>query len=454
MDSAAALPALATGDLNADCVVVGAGIVGLATALRLREAGHEVLLIDRQGVAAEASRGNAGALAYSDILPLASPGIIRQAPRWLLDPLGPLAIPPAYLPRIAPWLWRFWRASQPRQVAASTSAQAALMQLAAQAMPRLLHAVNAQEQLHTDGNLQLYESRAEWQASLPGWQVRADHGITFHHLQGAQASAEIAALQPGLSPAFTAATFVPGWQRIDDPHRLCVQIAAAFVQIGGRLRRAQAQALQPEASGVAVLLQDGRRVHAQRVVVAAGAWSHRLARSLGHGIPLETERGYNSTLPAGAFDLRRQLTFGSHGFVVTPVAGGVRVGGAVELGGLQAPPDYRRAQALLDKAQRFLPGLKVAGCVQWMGFRPSLPDSLPVIGPAPGEPRVLYAFGHGHLGLTQSAGTAEVMAALAAGRAPGIDITPFSAARFTRPGLLTLARQQPSLFGARARRGR
>ncbi len=432
MDSTAALPPLATHELNAelntDWVVVGAGIVGLSIALRLREAGHEVLLIDRQGVAAEASRGNAGALAYSDILPLASPGILRQAPRWLLDPLGPLAIPPAYLPRITPWLWRFWRASQARQVVASTRAQAALMELAAQAMPRLLQAVNAQQQLHSDGNLQLYESRAEWQASLPGWQVRAGHGIAFEHLHGAQA---IAALQPGLSPALVAATFVPGWQRVDDPQRLCEQVAAALVHAGGRLRRAHAQALLPSANEVVVLLQDGQRLQARHVVVAAGAWSHQLAQSLGHRIPLETERGYNTTLPAGAFDLRRQLTFGGHGFVVTPIAGGVRVGGAVELGGLQAPPNYRRAQALLHKAQRFLPGLKVAGGTQWMGLRPSLPDSLPVIGPAPGEPRVLYAFGHGHLGLTQSAATAELVAGLAAGRTPGIELSPFSAARFT-----------------------
>ena len=427
MGTTAALPPLTAQETNADCVVVGAGIVGLAIALRLRQAGFEVLLIDRQGVAAEASRGNAGALAYSDILPLASPGIIRQAPRWLLDPLGPLSIRPAYLLRITPWLCRFWRASQPQQVLASTRAQVALMALAAQAMPRLLQAVHAQEQLHTDGNLQLYESRTEWQASLPGWQVRAEHGIAFDHLQGADA---IAALQPGLSPAFTSATFVPGWQRIDDPHRLCNQVADAFVQAGGRLRRAHAQALRPSANGVVVQLQGGQPLLAKRVVVAAGAWSHKLALSLGHRIPLETERGYNTTLPAGAFDLRCQLTFGGHGFVVTPIAGGVRVGGAVELGGLQAPPNYRRAQALLAKAQRFLPGLKAERGTQWMGFRPSLPDSLPVIGPAPGEPRVLYAFGHGHLGLTQSAATAELVADLAAGRQPAVDIAPFSPARF------------------------
>jgi D-amino-acid dehydrogenase len=415
-------------DTHASWVVVGAGIVGASIAFRLRQQGRDVLLLDRDGVAAQASRGNAGACAYSDILPLASPGILRQAPRWLLDPLGPLSIPPAYLPRIAPWLWRFWRASQPTQVVASTHAQVALMTLAAQAMPRLVRDVGAQHQLHSDGNLHLYESEAELTASLPGWQVRRDHGIAFEHLHGAQA---IAPFQEGLAPAIVAATWVPGWQRIDDPQRFCEQVAAAFVNAGGQLRRAKVLALAPTAEAVTLQLEGGRTLHAQHVVVAAGAWSHQLARTLGQRIPLETERGYNTTLPPGAFALRRQLTFGSHGFVVTPIAGGVRVGGAVELAGLQAPPNYRRAQALLDKAKRFLPGLNTAGGTQWMGFRPSLPDSLPVIGAAPGQPRVLYAFGHGHLGLTQSAATAELIAALARGAAPGVDVAPYNAARFT-----------------------
>ena len=408
-------------------MVVGAGIVGLCTALRLRQQGHEVLLVDRRAVAAEASRGNAGALAYSDILPLASPGILRQAPRWLLDPLGPLSIPPRYLPRITPWLWRFWRASQGPQVAASTTAQAGLMRLAAQTMPGLVRDVGGQALLHTDGNLHLYESEAQWRATLPAWCVRAEHGIAFEHLHG---PAAIARWQPGLSPALVAATWVPGWQRIDDPLRLCELVADALVAAGGRLRSAEVLSLQPGADGVALRLQGGQRLTAQRVVVAAGAWSHRLARSLGQRIPLETERGYNTTLPAGAFALQRQLTFGDHGFVVTPIAGGVRVGGAVELGGLTAPPNFRRAQALLDKAQHFLPGLRCEGGTPWMGCRPSLPDSLPVIGPAPGEPRVLYAFGHGHLGLTQSAATAALVAAVAQGRPTALDLAPFSAARF------------------------
>ena len=165
-------------------------------------------------------------------------------------------------------------------------------------------------------------------------------------------------------------------------------------------------------------------------MVAAGAHSAALTRQLGLRLPLETERGYNTTLPAGAFDLRTHVTFSGHGFVVSRVGEGIRVGGGVELGGLKLPPRMARAQALLTRAAAFLPGLKTQGGTQWMGFRPSMPDSLPVISTVPGREAVALAFGHGHLGLTQSAGTAELVADIVDNRPPAIDITPYRASRF------------------------
>ena len=402
--------------------VIGAGVIGLSIALALQARGLPVRVIDREGPAAGASAGNAGAFAFSEILPLASPRIIRQAPKWLLDPLGPLSVPPRYAVRIAPWMWRFWKASWPAQVQASTVAQTALMRRSKDALEPHLEHCGLTHMLRHEGQLQVYEGEAEFRAALPGWDAREAAGIPFVHLKGD----EVAAYQPGLAPSFTHATFTPEWQAISDPRDYVCAMADRFRANGGEITIARAERLV--AGGVET--SDG--VMRGRIVLAAGAHSHHLARTAGVKIPLETERGYNTTLPKGVFDLKRQITFGGHGFVISKVGNGLRFGGAVELGGLDLPPNYARADAMLKKAKRFLPDLDISGGTQWMGFRPSLPDSLPAIGPLPGRPDVLCAFGHGHLGLTQSAGTAAIVADLMTGQDPGIDLTPFSPARFSR----------------------
>ncbi|MBN8891524.1 MAG: amino acid dehydrogenase [Acetobacteraceae bacterium SCN 69-10] len=409
-----------------DVFVVGAGVIGISAALALQARGLSVAVVDREGPAAGASAGNAGAFAFTDILPLASPGILRKAPKWLLDPLGPLSVPTAYALQIAPWMFRFWRACSPRNVAHSTVAQTALMDLSRAELEPFLHATGTAAMLRKDGNLQVYESEAEFQVSLPGWRVRAEHGIDFRHM----GAAEMADLQPGLAPRFGLATFTPGWYSIADPKLYTIALAERFRQQGGALLRDEIWGLETDGNSVTLLGAGGVRRRAGHVVLAAGAFSHRIARTIGDRIPLETERGYNTTLPADAFDLRTQITFGGHGFVITRLSTGIRVGGAVEFGGLSRPPDFRRSEAMLAKARAFLPGLRPEGGVQWMGFRPSLPDSLPAIGRARATSRVIHAFGHGHLGLTQSAGTARLVADLVTGRAPAIEIAPFSPQRF------------------------
>lgn len=403
-------------------IVVGAGVIGLSAALAVQARGLTVCVIDREGPAAGASAGNAGAFAFTDIFPLASPRIIRQAPRWLLDPLGPLSVPPRYAHRIAPWMLRFWRASWPARVRAATTAQTALMDHSKAALEALLDREGLTPMLRRDGQIQAYEGEAAWRASLPSWAVREEHGIAFRHLQGA----EIQEVQPGLAPRFTHATFTPGWYSISDPKDYVLALADRFRTKGGEIVITEARALVPGGIDTAQGVMRGR------VVLAAGAFSHHLARTAGVRVPLETERGYNTTLPPDAFDLRVQITFEGHGFVVSKLTSGLRVGGAVELGGLDLPPNFARADAMLTKAARFLPGLKTTGGTQWMGFRPSLPDSLPAIGPLPGRADVICAFGHGHLGLTQSAGTAELVADLLTGRTPPLDIIPFAPGRFGR----------------------
>lgn len=409
-----------------DVIVIGAGVVGLSAAIAAQGRGLSVVVLDREGPAAGASAGNAGAFAFTDILPLASPGILRKAPRWLADPLGPLSVPPRYALQIAPWMFRFWRACSPARVAQSTAAQTALMDLSKAELEPLLQATGTSDMLRKEGNLQVYESEAELKASLPGWQAREKHGVAFRHLD----AAGMAEIQPGLAPRFTHGTFTPGWYSIADPKLYTLALAEAFRSKGGVIERLEVSGLTPLGDTVGIHSRDGGTRCAPQVVIAAGAFSHLIARSLAEHIPLETERGYNTTLPSDAFDLRTQITFGGHGFVATRLSTGIRVGGAVELGGLKLPPNFARSDAMLKKARLFLPGLKPEGGVQWMGFRPSLPDSLPAIGQARATPRVIHAFGHGHLGLTQSAGTARLVADLLTGREPAIDLAPFSPQRF------------------------
>lgn len=411
---------------SCDIAIVGGGIIGVCCALALSDLGQDVLLIEPQDLSCGASKGNAGALAFADILPLASPRIIRQAFRWLSDPLGPLSLPPAYLPRIAPWLVHMWRASLPDRYPANIRAQAALMGLAQDEMLDLLERTGLSHHLHARGMLEVYEGEARYQATQESTRWRTHYGIETRLLQGA----ELADRQPGLSARFTHGVYVPGWQNIADPLALGQAIGEAAIARGVRHLRQSVRWLQPAPAGARLILGDGSQLQARQVVLAAGAHSHLLARGLGDRIPLETERGYNTTLAPDALDLRQQITFSDHGFVISPLSCGIRVGGAVELGGLNRAPNYRRSQVMLDKAKDFFPNLNTQDGIQWMGFRPSLPDSLPIIARSPRHPAVLYAFGHGHLGLTQSAATGRLIHDLISEQPPAIDLHPYRVERF------------------------
>lgn len=409
-----------------DITIIGGGIIGICAAAYLAETGRSVTLLDRTGICEETSSGNAAAFAFTDMLPLAHKGMMRNLPRWLMDPLGPLAIPPAYLPRLLPWLWRFWRAGSDRNYETSLTAQATLMKLAEMEWMGLMDRSGTRGMLREDGSLELYESEAEFHASLPGWAVRDRFGIPYHHVEGG----DLADLQPGLSPRFIKGTFVPDWKTVADPKLLGKAIWTYAEKNGARFEKARVERVEAGEGGATLTLADGTVRQAKLLVVAAGAWSHLLAKNFGDRIPLETERGYNTTLPASAFDVKRQLTFPGHGFVITPLLTGLRVGGAVELGGIERAPNYARSKALLQKAKTFLPGLDPSGGHEWMGFRPSLPDSLPVIGRASGHPSVLYAFGHGHLGLTQAAATGRLIRDIVQEHSPALDLSPFSPQRF------------------------
>ncbi len=279
-----------------DVVVIGAGIIGICAAANLAEAGMRVTVVDRTGICEETSSGNAAGLAFPEILPMAHKGMIAHAPKWLADPLGPLAIPPAYLPKVAPWLYRFWRAGSRARFEAALAAQASLMKLAAAEWAALTARAGTQAMVYDYGALELYESEAEFRAALPGWTARDRFGIDYRHLE----QHEIAQYQPGLSRRFARATFMPTWKTVSDPKPFGKAIWEHAAHAGAQFATGDVVAVVPGAEGIAVLLDEGGRFEAGKVVLAAGAWSHLIARGLGDRIPLETERGYNTTLPKSA----------------------------------------------------------------------------------------------------------------------------------------------------------
>ena len=416
----------------AEVVVVGAGIVGLMTARSLAADGWQVTVIDRGDPGRGASFGNAGVLAFPEILPLASPGSLKRAPKWLVDPLGPLSVRPSYALAIAPWLFRFFRASARKPYAAALKAQAQLMHIAISEMDAAITEAGLERFIRTTGSLDLYDSARDRAAAGPEWRLRRAAGFASREVSGK----ELKEIQPGLAPQFTHGVFAPEGRQVQNPYEFASALAAWLATRGVRFVKAAVARVVPSSSGdsgpsAAVQTEAGDIFAARSVVIAGGAWSKILAAGLGDPVPLDTERGYNTTLPRPNFDLRRQLYFNGHGFVVSPLAdGAIRVGGAVEFAGLTAAPNFARAKALLEKAQAFMPGLSSEGGQEWMGFRPSMPDSLPVIGRARSSPSVIYAFGHGHLGLTQSAGTGRLVADLVADRTAPIDLAPYRPGRF------------------------
>jgi D-amino-acid dehydrogenase len=241
---------------------------------------------------------------------------------------------------------------------------------------------------------------------------------------------KIAEVQSGLDDRFVHAGYTPNWINVSDPNSWMQHIEKSFVARGGKQIKLNVDGISPKQTNV-VIKMEGRELNALFCVVAAGAWSKKLASGIGDRIPLDTERGYNITLQDANFELDTHLTFAEHGFVISNVNRGIRVGGAVEFAGLNKGPNFHRADSLLKKAENFLPILRTATIEnKWMGFRPSLPDSLPVIDHSSISRRVLYAFGHGHLGLTQAAGTAEIVTDLIIGQSPKINVSAFSAKRF------------------------
>jgi D-amino-acid dehydrogenase len=410
----------------ADTVVVGGGVVGLCVALYLQRTGRRVTVLERTVPGGGASGHNAGSFSVGDCAPIAMPGIVRTVPRMLRDPLSPFAINWPYLPRISPWLLRFLLTSRPSEVDRIAGGIAVLMQAALPAYRPLVDGSEAGQWLRPGGLLYGFATEEAFAAAQYGVLLRRRQGLAFEILD----KAGIADLDPLLDGRFRHGIYLPEAHYTPDSGAFTVALAKTLVDAGGRIETTAATGFDCAGSAVhAVRTAAGRRP-AGEVVLAAGAWSRRLARQLGARVPLDTERGYGVQLPAAGFDLRVPLICGDYHIAVTPERVGVRVVGTVEFAGLHAPAKQERARRLSLAAERVFPELRTEGARWWMSYRPSMPDSLPVIGRSPRYRNAYLAFGHGHKGLAQAAITGRLIQQLADGEATSIDVEPYRPDRF------------------------
>lgn len=408
-------------------VVVGAGVVGLSCAWAAQRRGWKVTIIDRDFEGDRASHGNAGGIAVSECVPLCLQGLGLKPLRWLLDPLGPLTIRPAHALHLLPWYRALRKVGQPERYRQIGDALAHLNRRALVDFQRMLADLGLAGDLHQRGALTVYETEDAFQNDQASWQFKADRGVRWRPVS----MEELRELEPGLTSVFKRAVLLEDWAHIDDPKRVVERLREHVHARGAELIRGDAMRLMPaEPARARVQLSSGDMVSGDRILVATGAWSARLAETIGDRALLESERGYNTTLPNSATKLNREVIFAERMFVATPLAIGLRIGGAAEFAGLAAPANFQRSDALLALARRYLPNLDEQGAQRWMGNRPTTPDSLPVVGVSPKSARVLYAFGHGHLGLTQSATTAELIGDLLEDRRASLDLTPYSIERF------------------------
>lgn len=420
---------------DADVLVIGAGLVGAACALRLAHAGRQICLVDGQAPGQGASFGNAGHIATEQRVPLANAKVLRASLSWLRDADGPLRVRAAYLLPLLPWLARFVWAARPSALARGIAALSALQDTSMDDLTELMTLANIGHLLHRSGYLRVWQSAQGERDALALIREMAAQGVAA----GPVGVEQIRAEAPGLTSAVRGGVCCPDTGHVADPFAVCTGLVAALRQAGGQVMQAQVERLSQSPGGpVVVGLSDGARLTCRQVLLCAGAWSAPLAASLGYRVPLDTERGYHITVPwpqgvqpeASQAPLHRPVASIEHNVIMTPMAVGLRMTGTVEFGGLQLPPDPRRFALLHRSMSALLPGFDSTQARTWMGFRPSLPDHLPVLGAAPHHAGVFFAFGHQHLGLTLCGVTARIMADLMQGEVPAIDLAPYRVNRW------------------------
>jgi len=403
-------------------IVIGAGIAGVSTALYLQRDGHAVTILDPEPPGSMTSFGNAGLIATYATIPTATPDILMRVPKMLMDPAGPLSLRWSYLPQLTPWLLSLVRNSAPDHIRRNATVKSILLNRAWEDYRPLIDQTGAEDLIYAGGMLRVFRTDSAFEQMKAREIDLMDLTGRSYELLNAD---EFRQMEPMLEPLFPHAIFSTDTRNIRNPGRLTEVFAQNFTARGGTLKPEAVTGLTGTPEGKWRVATDGGEAIADIVVVAAGAWSRRIAKMVGVKLLLGTERGYHVMLPSLEPGLNRSVHFGEEGLMMSPMETGYRVSTGVELAGIDAPPDYRRIRRAIGQVSGYVKGLRTDEQSIWMGRRPSTPDTVPILGGVAGRDGLYFATGGAHIGMTLGPTFGRIIADLVAGRDSGVDLTPY-----------------------------
>jgi glycine/D-amino acid oxidase-like deaminating enzyme len=412
-------------DVTGHCVVIGAGIVGVSTAIWLRRAGVEVTVIDRGAPGTGTSHGNAGVLASCAMVPVTGPGLMRKAPGMLLDRDFPLFLRWSYLPRLLPWLRKYLTVANDADTRRIAKGLTTITGDSVEQHKSLCDELGLGDWVSESEYCFAYNSRAAFEAEHYVWALRKEAGFEPRLIEGAQ----VHDYEPALGPQINTLAVMKDHGFIRSPGGYVQALAKAFEEMGGTVMQAEVKDFDLSGGHVRGVQTTEGTIPCDDLVLATGVWSKPLMKKLGLNVPLEAERGYHIVFEDASGGPARPTMIASGKFVATPMEQGLRCAGIVELGGLEAGPSDAPLALLRRQAKAAFPGLKATNEIEWLGHRPAPSDSLPLIGEV-GNSRVFTAFGHHHIGLTGGPKTGRLVAGLITGQAPNTDLTAYHPQRF------------------------
>ena len=408
--------------------IVGCGIQGICIGLQLIKKGIPVTLFDRTDPLSEsyksASYGNAGHFSPYAVLQFNRTDILYDVPKMLISSFGPLSLKWNYKIKLFPWIYHYLKNFNKNSMLHTAKYMHQILSLSNDAYEEIFKEIDTTNLVDKKGIIYVWTNKNLKSRELE-IQVRKDLGIE----QKLLTQKEILDLEPNLNPVFDAGVIYESAMHARDPHGILKEIFKLYLKKGGKFIQENIKSLQQVSNDKTKIVSENQDYYFEKSVIASGAFSKNFTDQLDEKIPLDTERGYHVHFKNMDHLISRPVIFLDRGFGMTPMNQGLRAVGTVELGGLNNPPSKKRIENIIKCAKELLPNLQDHED-EWLGFRPTLPDFLPILGPSLKNKNIIYAFGHHHLGWTLGAITGKIISGIAAGEKTNLDLTPYSSSRF------------------------